>query len=79
MPIPMKTIEIIYLWWQVIMSVCVILFGTIYAIRCIVEHAGDVYVILFGCMAYVAGYRLMYRASIEELREARARRKGGKK
>lgn len=73
----MKTIEMIYLWAQVVFSVCVILFGVSYAVRCAVEGCDFIFVFLFGCIAYV-GYRLMYRTSIDELREARAaRRKGG--
>ena len=72
-----RIIENIDLWAQVVFSVCVILFGITYAVRCIIDKSGDVYVFLFACMAFV-GYRLMYRASIDELREARAaRRKGG--
>lgn len=60
----------IYLWAQVVFSVCVILFGITYAVRCIIEKSGDVFVFLFACIAFV-GYRLMYRASIDELREFR--------
>lgn len=74
----MKTIEMIYLWAQVIFSVCVILFGVSYAIRCAVERCDVIFVIFFGGIAYV-GYRLLFRASIDELHEARARRKGGDK
>lgn len=65
-----RKIESIYLWAQVVFSVCVILFGITYAVRCIIEKSGDVFVFLFACMAFV-GYRLMYRASIDELREFR--------
>lgn len=68
-----------YLWWQVIFSVCVILFGASYAIRCLVEtlksndgRPGYIFVWLFSIMAYV-GWRLMFRASIEELRDERKR------
>lgn len=65
-----RKIEMIYLWAQVVFSVCVILFGITYAVRCIIEKSGDVFVFLFACIAFV-GYRLMYRASIDELREFR--------
>lgn len=75
----MKTLEMLFLWWQLFISIGVILFGATYAIRCIVEKSGDVYVFLFVFMAYVPGYRLLFRASVKELREARARRKGGNK
>lgn len=65
-----RKIEMIYLWAQVVFSVCVILFGITYAVRCIIEKSGDVFVFLFACIAFV-GYRLMYRTSIDELREFR--------
>ena len=75
----MRKILMIYLWGQVIFSVCVILFGAGYAIRCLVEtlrstdgRPGYIFVWLFSIMAYV-GWRLMFRASIEELREERKR------
>lgn len=59
-----------YLWAQVIFSCCVILFGVSYAIRCMIQQTDFIFVALFGAMAYV-GYKLMLRASLEELREAR--------
>ncbi len=68
----MKTFEKLYLWAQVVMSVLVILFGVSYAVRCFIENSGGVFVFLFMCIA-INGYALMYRASIKELREFRAR------
>lgn len=65
--------EMMYLKAQVAFSVCIIIFGIVYAVRCAVAKSGDVYVICFTAIAYV-GYSFMYRASIAELREERARR-----
>lgn len=59
-----------YLYAQVIFSCLIILFGVSYALRCIIERSGDIYVFCFAAMAYV-GYKFMLRASLEELREAR--------
>lgn len=72
----MKTIEMIYLWAQVVFSVLVILFGVSYAVRCFIENSGGVYVFLFVCLA-INGYALLYRASIKELREAREKYRKG--
>lgn len=63
-------IERMYLIAQVIFSWCVIAFGVSYAIRCMIEKSGDVYVVLFALIGYV-GYKFLLRASLEELREAR--------
>lgn len=63
-------LERAYLIAQVVFSWCIIAFGAIYAIRCALQRADAIYVFLFGCIAYV-GYKLMLRASLEELREAR--------
>ena len=75
----MKRLQTAYLWGQIALSVCMILFGTGYAIRCLVEtlqstdgRPGYIFVGLFSIMAY-AGWRLMFRASVEELREERKR------
>lgn len=59
-----------YLIAQVVISWCVITFGVTYAARCAIERTDAIFVILFGCIAYV-GYKLMLRASLQELREAR--------
>ena len=71
-----RSVEMIFLYAQVVFSVCIIMFGISYAVRSIIEKSGDVCVILFGCIAF-AVYQMMYRTSIKELHEARARRKGG--
>lgn len=63
-------IERAYLIAQVVFSWCIIVFGVTYAIRCAIERTDAIFVILFGCIAYV-GYNLMLRASLQELREAR--------
>lgn len=63
-------IERAYLIAQVVFSWCFIAFGVIYAIRCAIERTDAIYVFLFGCIAYV-GYKLMLRASLQKLREAR--------
>lgn len=63
-------LERAYLIAQVVFSWCFIAFGVIYAIRCAIERTDAIYVFLFGCIAYV-GYKLMLRASLQKLREAR--------
>lgn len=75
----MKHLQMAYLWGQVVFSVCVILFAVGYAVRCLVEtlqnadgRPGYIFACLFSIMAY-AGWRLMLRASIEELHEERKR------
>ena len=59
-----------YLYAQVIFSVMTIIFGVSYALRCMFERTDVIFVACFGAIAYV-GYKLMLRASLEELREAR--------
>ena len=76
----MRKLLMAYLWWQVIFSGCMIIFGISYAIRCLIEtynstdgRPGYIFVWLFSIMAYV-GWRLMFRASVDELREERRRK-----
>lgn len=76
----MRKLLMAYLWWQVIFSVCVILFGASYAIRCLIEtyksvdgRPGFFVVWLFSIIAYV-GWHFLFRASIDELREERRRK-----
>lgn len=59
-----------YLIAQVVFSWCVIIFGAAYAVRCMIERTDAIFVFCFAAIAYV-GYKLMLRASLEELREAR--------
>lgn len=73
----MRKLLLAYLLAQVLFSVSVILFGTSYAIRCLIEtirsadsRPGYIIVWLFSIIAYV-GWRLMFRASVEEFREGR--------
>lgn len=77
----MRKILMAYLWWQVVMSVLMILFGASYAIRCLVEtlkstdgRPGYFCVWLFSIMAYV-GWRLMLKPSVDEIRSARKKKK----
>lgn len=67
----MKTLKMMYLYGQVIMSVCMIIFGIVYAVRCAIAGCDGIIVLLFGCIA-VVGYKLMYQPSIQELRDERA-------
>lgn len=76
----MRKLLMAYLWAQVIFSAFVILFGASYAIRCLVEtiksadsRPGYIFVWLFSIIAYV-GWRLMFRTSVDELREERRRK-----
>lgn len=62
-----------YYWAQLIFSICVILFGAIYAIRCMIQRTDAIFPFLFGIMSYVAGYKLLFRASVKDLIEARKR------
>lgn len=66
----MKAIEMIYLWAQVLVSLCVMLAGAAYAIRCIIEQCDVIFVALFAAIAYV-GYKFMLVNSLAELRKAR--------
>lgn len=53
---------------QVIFSLCVILIGCAYGIRCLI--AGQIFcAVCFGIMGYVSGYLMLFRASVAELRE----------
>lgn len=76
----MRKLLMIFLWAQVIFSVFVILFGASYSIRCLIEtfqsednRPGYIYAWLFSIIAYV-GWRLMFKASVEELKEERNRK-----
>lgn len=58
----------IYLVWQVVFAVLVILFGVAYGLRCL--FAGQFFsMVCFALIAYVSGYRLLLRGSRQELRE----------
>lgn len=58
----------IYYIGQVLISLCVIIFGCAYGIRCLIN--GQIFcAVCFGIMAYVSGYLLLFRASVKELRE----------
>lgn len=59
-----------YLYAQVIFSWCIILWGALSSVRCIIEKSDAIYLICFLAIAYV-GHHFMLRASIAELREAR--------
>ena len=49
-------------------AVAVILFGVAYGLRCL--FAGQIFcTVCFALIAYVSGYRLLLRASLQELRE----------
>lgn len=65
-------IEKIYLIAQLTFSVLVILFGFSYGIRCLV--ANQIFCALcFAVIGYVSGYRLLFKASMAELREYKQR------
>lgn len=77
----MRRILMAYLWAQIVASVIMILFGVSYAIRCLIEtinsddsRPGFIFVWLFSIMAYV-GWKLLFKASVEELRAERNKRK----
>lgn len=65
----------IFLHLQVALSVIAMLIGAAYALRCL--FAGQIF--CAACFAvHVSGYRLLFKASIDELRKARANNsKGG--
>lgn len=69
----MKRLLMAYLYAQVIFAVFVILFGVSYSIRCLVEGSDIFYVICFAAIGFV-GYKFLYRASIEELKEERSKK-----
>ncbi len=57
-----------YLVSQVVFSILVMLFGASYGIRCLV--ADQIFcAVCFAIIGYVSGYRLLFRASVKELRE----------
>lgn len=62
---------------QVALSAIVILIGAVYALRCL--FAGQIFcAVCFAALGYVSGYRLLFKASIDELRKARTNNlKGG--
>lgn len=58
----------LYLIGQVIFSALVMIFGAAYGMRCL--FAGQIFcAVCFGIMGYVSGYRLLFKASMAELRE----------
>lgn len=58
---------------QVVFSVLVIIFGAAYGLRCL--FSGQLFCAMcFALMGYVSGYRLLFRASVKELREYNAKR-----
>lgn len=59
---------------QVAASWFVILFGVGNALRCVFGHYDIFYIVCFSAIGYV-GYKLMLRASLDELRKAREARK----
>lgn len=64
-----RTLSKIFYVWQVAFSVIIILFGTGYCLRCL--FSGQLFgAVCFAFVAYVAGYRLLFRASVKELRES---------
>lgn len=77
----MRRILMAYLRAQIVASVILILFGVSYAIRCLIEtinsddsRPGFIFVWLFSIIAYV-GWKLMFKASVDELRAERNKRK----
>lgn len=64
-------IEKIYLIAQVTFSVLVILFGFSYGIRCLV--ANQIFCALCFAVIGYSGYRLLFKASMAELREYKQR------
>lgn len=69
----MKRLLMAYLYAQVIFAALVILVGVSYSIRCLVYGSGIFYVICFAAIGFV-GYKFMYRASIEELKEEKSKK-----
>lgn len=58
----------IFLLGQVVLAVAIILVGAVYCVCCL--FAGNIFcAISFALIGYVSGYRLLFRASIKELRE----------
>ena len=77
----MRRILMAYLWAQIVASVIMILFGVSCAIRCLIEtinsddsRPGFIFVWLFSIIAYV-GWKLMFKASVDELKAERNKRK----
>lgn len=59
---------------QVVFSVLVIIMGAAYGLRCL--FSGQLFCAMcFAVMGYVSGYRLLFRASLQELREYNAKHK----
>lgn len=57
---------------QVVFSVFVIIFGFSHCLRCLLNgltEANIFYAVCFALIGYVSGYRLLFRASVKELRE----------
>lgn len=63
-----RKFEKIFLVAQVILAVSVVLFGAAYGLHCL--FAGNIFcAVCFTLIGYVSGYRLLFLASIKELRE----------
>lgn len=53
---------------RALFSLCIILFGCAYGIRCLIN--GQIFcAVCFGIMSCVSGYMLLFRASVAELRD----------
>ena len=65
-------IEKIYLIAQLTFSFLVILFGVSFRIRCLVAYQ-IFWALCFAVIGYVSGYRLLFKASMAELREYKQR------
>lgn len=69
-----RKLEQIYLVGQVVFSVAVILFGAVCCLRCLFDGQ-HFCAACFAAMAYVSGYRLLLRGSLDELREFNSQQK----
>lgn len=56
-----------FLIGQVIASLAVIVGGIAYSLRCLCDNQTSC-AVCFAAIAYVSGYRLLYKASVRELR-----------
>lgn len=71
-----KSLAKIFYVGQVVFSVAVITFGFSYCLRCLLNgltEANIFYAVCFAIIGYVGGYRLLFRASVKELREHNAK------
>lgn len=62
----------IYLVGQVVFSVGVIILSFSYSLRCLFDD-NIICAVCFALIGYVSGYRLLFRASVKELREHNAK------